>query len=567
MGTHRSRRMPPRGFTLVELLVVVLIVVLVGAATIKVAIFDQGGRKVSEAARMVQASIVGARDAAFRANAPRGIRLLPDPIFNGLNGGALAANRMISIGAAPDYNAGLASVSVAPANIVLPNGTMTSAVGFLTVTEASRHRRHVWGGRPSRSPTSRPPGTGTSARGTRSASATRAATTRSPGRPSSAPTTRRGRWAARRRRPCPPISTGTSTTVRRGCGIPPRGPPPEPGAPTRPTRCWAPPLGTSPSATDSHFAEFLLVVNGQDDDLDGWVDEGFDGIDNDGDGIIDPGFNGQDDDGDGIIDNPAELLWSYNAAKTQKSYFGGEYEPESFVGNEFNSLNISGSQTTDKPYTIVRRPVVTEGAREVMLPEGVVIDLTTWNGLSATPNGTLPERSRLPVDPYSFYVDVMIGPDGQVLTASAGQSAGAQSTGSTTNFPTSNMPFYHFWIAEREDVYDPMFGLTTSNVPQAQVPHSNPGNNGTLTPPVVNLLPMPQGTVGQWFAPSNGAITPQPYVPPQANGPYLKGDMRLVTLFVKSGQVITYDLGPSDFDPTDINQPYMQAQFGIKEAK
>ncbi len=43
--------------------------------------------------------------------------------------------------------------------------------------------------------------------------------------------------------------------------------------------------------------------------------------------------------------------------------------------------------------------------------------------------------------------------------------------------------------------------------------------------------------------------------------------MRLVTLFVKTGQVITYDLGLSDFDPTDINQPYMQAQFGIREAK
>ena len=108
--TRAYRAAGRRGFTLIELLVVVLIVVIVGAATIKVAIFDQGGRQVSEAARILQAAIVGARDAAFRANSPRGIRLLPDPTFNGLNGGALAASRMISIEAAPDYNSGLVSV-------------------------------------------------------------------------------------------------------------------------------------------------------------------------------------------------------------------------------------------------------------------------------------------------------------------------------------------------------------------------------------------------------------------------------------------------------------------------
>ena len=36
---------------------------------------------LSEAARLLQASLVGARDAAIHANAPRGIRLLPDPAF------------------------------------------------------------------------------------------------------------------------------------------------------------------------------------------------------------------------------------------------------------------------------------------------------------------------------------------------------------------------------------------------------------------------------------------------------------------------------------------------------
>ena len=329
----------------------------------------------------------------------------------------------------------------------------------------------------------------------------------------------------------------------------------------------------------AHYPEFLFVVNGQDDDGDGWVDEGFDGIDNDGDGVIDPAYNGIDDDGVNGVDDPGELTYGN----------GGEFEIEQFVGNEFNTLSLLAGGETNKRYTIVRRPVVSEGAREVALPQGVVIDLTTWNATGARGAGglqpTLPERSRLPIDPYSHTVDVMLTPDGQVMSANAGQSAGAMSSGT---FPTGNMPFYHFWIAQREDVYDPLFGTTTAisfvngtptPVPGPvagtfiQVPVANPNYNPSNPPPQTYLLPMPQGTVGEYITPGNGAKVPVQYVPTDSsgntspNGPFLKGDIRLVTLFVKTGQVLTYDLGVSNFDPTNTNMPYLQAQFGTREAK
>ncbi len=78
---------------------------------------------------------------------------------------------------------------------------------------------------------------------------------------------------------------------------------------------------TSPSSS--------IVVNGQDDDGDGWVDEGFDGIDNDGDGVIDPGFNGHRRRQRRHHRRAGRIALSSNwpAATT-----GGEYEPETVRG-------------------------------------------------------------------------------------------------------------------------------------------------------------------------------------------------------------------------------------------
>ncbi len=520
MDKRRSKRPVRRGFTLIELLVVVFIVVLVGAATIKVAIFDQGGRQVSEAARLLQATIAGARDAAFRSNSPHGVRLLPDPEFDGQTRGALAANRMIAIEAAPDYNTGLVSV------------TSSDLTGFLTIHE--------------------------------SVTMTVGAQLPIPNEPTS--------WywnirqgdkiriddSGRYYTVAGPMVVGAYNNSGQGAsGLynPERyvnnGPPGKFFLAGTGFVTYDPnPLNTVASG-GNHFSEFLRVVNGQDDDKDGWVDEGFDGLDNDNDGVIDPGYNGIDDNADGVIDDPGELNFGN----------GGEFELEQFVGNEFNSLNVGGE--SNKRYTIVRRPVVSEGAREVALPQGVVIDLTTWNAPGAlnaagTSQPTLPERSRVPIDPYSHYVDIMLTPNGQVMTAGAGQSTGAMS-GGMGSFPTSNMPFYHFWIAERGDVYDPLFGMTPAKsivqgspvtVPNTFVPLANPS---TANPPAVYLLPFPKDVAS--------------YVAPTTGGPYLAGDYRLVTLFVKTGQLLSYDLGTSDFDPFNTNAPYMHAQFGTREAK
>ena len=145
--------------------------------------------------------------------------------------------------------------------------------------------------------------------------------------------------------------------------------------------------------------EFLYVVNGQDDDGDGYIDDGFDGVNNDY-------VNGSDDvstpfDGNG---NPSMY---------------GEWETENWVGSLqalnnpdnpriYNNVLTGGTVpivTGNDPsnpgynltYTIARRPVVSPGVRETILPGPVVIDATTWiTAQGPNPTG---ERSRLPIDP------------------------------------------------------------------------------------------------------------------------------------------------------------------------
>ena len=113
LAAKRSRA-SRRGFTLIELLVVILIILLVSAVALPVVLPAMAHREVSEAARLMQAALVGARDSALRTHAPSGIRLLPDPAFplvylaNGQIDPTqpLAANRIIPIEAAPEYTEG-----------------------------------------------------------------------------------------------------------------------------------------------------------------------------------------------------------------------------------------------------------------------------------------------------------------------------------------------------------------------------------------------------------------------------------------------------------------------------
>jgi prepilin-type N-terminal cleavage/methylation domain-containing protein len=488
------RREFRRGFTLVELLVVVLIVVLVSAATLPVVIPAITHRQVSEAARILQASIAGARDAAIRTNAPRGIRLLPDPAFPGPS--PLAANRMISIEAAPDYTSGMVTINPpATPTLVDPISGNSFPVTMLRIHESIFDANGL------------------------------------PNEPTS------WYWNIRQGDRIRLDDSGRYYTVvgpmLNGIGS---------GNSERYINFGAPGYvddGSSNSVQNNpdplsarHYPEYLIVVNGQDDNGNGWVDEAFDGIDNDGDGVIDPGF-------DGINNNLA-----YNNA--------GEYEPEKFIGNQFATITTATPLANQK-YTIFRRPMVSESAREVALPQGVVIDLTTWNAATAvtingTPAGGLPERSRLPVDPYTYYVDILLSPNGQVLLGGAGQGT---SGGGGANSPVSSMPFYHFWLSEREDVYDTLW--TSNSAPNTGTPNFLPYANPYLAsnPRLPYLLPMPQGTPF--------------YPPPNTNLPFLKGDRRLVTLFVKSGLVVTNEV--ETFDGSDINLPYYQPQLGTRQSQ
>ena len=124
----RSRSTAGSGFTLVELLVVITIILLLSAATLPTIVPALSHRQVSEAARILQAALAGARDSAIRNNAPSGIRLLPDPVLNGVDPTTgqinpaliLAANRFVPIEPAPEYSEGFVSIGEVPVGFYVP---------------------------------------------------------------------------------------------------------------------------------------------------------------------------------------------------------------------------------------------------------------------------------------------------------------------------------------------------------------------------------------------------------------------------------------------------------------
>ena len=178
-------------------------------------------------------------------------------------------------------------------------------------------------------------------------------------------------------------------------------------------------------------------MNGVDDNANGWTDEGWDGVDNNGNGQVD------------------ELA---------------EWESEMWTGPSLTQ-NVN-----NVPYVIQRRPAPGPNAREVALPTQVVVDLTTWNSTR--------ERSRLPVNFYTGYVDILVNPDGSVVPTTV------YSTPASFGLASA---FLHFWLAERSDL-------------------AAPSSSATAAP----LLPLPQGLAPTLF-----------------NGLELKGEYRLVTLFAR----------------------------------
>ena len=498
---HATRRTGPRGFTLVELLVVIAIIALISAVALPMVLPALNERRVSESARLLQAILAGTRDAAIRANAPRGIRLLPDPIFNGQGSNPLASNRIIPIEPAPDYSEGLVDiVTFTPDPVNKPGVTQLRIVERLYTdsnnTIISNPTSWYWNLRQGDRIRFNDSGPYYTIAG--------------------------------------PMTIGPNSSTANTDRFINNGPPAS---------------VTFPRVAGSN--EFLIVTNGLDDDLDGFTDESFDGLDNDGDGVVDPAYNGLDDDGNNIVDDENTF---------------GEYENEKIIG----ALAAPGSNLLGLTYTISRRPIASPGARETTLPEGIVIDMTTWNaptsGLNPNNKATgpvlQPERSRVPVDPYTHYVDIMISPSGQVVQGGAGSGNSDYNSLS----PGANQPFYHFWLTEREGVMQPLFGSSSfliKNTANAMkndgvgfVPNVNPNYGSTATSQNY-MLPMPKDVFK-----NNNITMPAPY---DVGPVYLTGERRLVTLFVKTGQIVSNSI--ENFNVYDTNAPFYDAQTGTKESQ
>lgn len=492
-GTHDARLRG--GFTLTEMLVVILIIILISAATIPAVLPALNSRKVSEGSRILQSELARARDAAVRANAPRGFRLVPDPA-DPLRPVSLTCSRILPIEPAPDYSDGMIHRFVRGQSAIAgtPESMIAAAMinaGFITSAPQTDQLLMVREAKVIIDPIAQIP---------------------VPGEPTS------WYWNIRQGDRIQLSETGRYYTVIGPMRI---GPKPNASLPapdntmTNPERFinFGSPSNYLTGPTSANI-EFLILTDGVDDPVsdtipgNGFTDECFDGIDNDRDGVIDPAFDGLDNDGNGVVDDINEFFFNAFAGLVAPPF--GEFELESFQGN---------SRSTNNPqeYTITRRPVPSEGAREILMPTNVVIDLTT--ALTA-----LPERSRLPVDPATGFVDVLIAPNGQVVNAAP----------SANLAPPVAFPFYHFWICERDDVHDPF-------------------------PASMNLpfqLPMPKGTTGD---PRIGSAAYP------ATLQTLKGERRLLTVNTRTGAITPTAV--ETFYVNNPSYPYEAAEAGAKDVQ
>ncbi len=503
-----------RGYTLIELLVVLLIIMLLTAAMIPVVLPAIQQNEIRSAANLVYGELTRAHDQAVRDNRPGGIRLIPDAI-DPTRPQVVTASRLIAIEIGPDYSEGLVRPRLFdppggfpnPTPPGLPDPTLFAnnvAYPYLTVLEDKWEN------------------------------------VGSPGNPILVPRTPTS-WFFNLRQ-------GDRITLGdQGKSYTVAGPITNPTISYRPGGSVADPNGVvanyrnpapnperlinygpdslyDTSSPGTRTFEFLYLMDGVDNDEDGFQDEGFDGVDNDGDGIVDPGFNGLDDNGDGHIDEWYEVYLHRNAdgsliypgcpdtnmpGAALPPAYANEYEPEQGP----RRLPASGYMS----YSVSRRPVVSRGARELALPGQTVVDLTSWN--------LTRERSRLPIDPYSGVVDIVIAPNGQLVA----QGANANPA------PSQSLPFYHIWLGEREDLFNP-----------SQPPNPPPNNPGRQ-----NWLPMPREAIVQNVD----------YYP--ADLPTLKASQRLISVNARTGQIST--TANLQFDPLDLELPYRNAQQGIKE--
>lgn len=354
-----------------------------------------GHRQVSEAGRILQGALVGARDQAIHTGQPSGIRLIPDPAFDSIDSTTglldhsrpLAYSRIIPIGPAPEYSEGAVTVR--------PGASYLSAI-------------------------TNPDGDPKGSNVVLPSLVLEQAFADDKGAPN-APTS--WAWNIRVGDRIQVHDAGPWYTV---CG-------PVWQANPEGFVNWGPPGTVSPlNPSGSLPIEWLLLVNGRDDNGNGYADDGFDGVDNNGNGVV-------DEYGEWLPNQGFPL----QAGQTPTPG-----ETEAWIG-------ALAAGATSVPYTVHRRPMPQPGAREVALPTAMVIDATTVFGTQ--------ERSRLPVDPSSGNVDILVNPDGSVSYSLPWGSPSSVGLGAT---------FLHFWLAERQDVAIP------SGTAAPMLPITKPGGSG-----------------------------------------------------------------------------------------
>lgn len=557
---HRQRHRKPgpdRGFTLIEILVVISIILLVSIIAIPVTWSALSGRQVTDAARIFTGALVGARDSAIKYNEPRGIRLMPDPNLTipppgTQNAGSiqLVYNRMLPIEPAGDISDGRINIgpvpipdATFPPSYPVPNadGTygvypfpdvITGTARVLMVEESPYVGGYVT--------------------------------------PNGAPNSPCDWfWTVRVGDKIKIGGTGRSYTVVGPCTINPAGPTAQTQGNPELYVNVGPPGQVSPlkrSYYDSagnpfppvRNPQFLFVVNGDDDNGNGWVDEGWDGVNQNPfppptAPLTGTGRSPQPTD-DGIADNLIE--W-------ETETWVGAFPPVLVDPNVAPGVSPSAlwalataqHNIVDATYIIERRPVPTAGAREIALPAGTVIDATTWNSTA--------ERSRLPIDPGSLTCDVMLTSNGRYIPTTVYSSPSS----------ASQVPFLHFWLTDRKDVYPDGTLWGTSGTPALGNP--NPSATSTTNPQFYRL-PMTSDAMGPG---PGGVLVSGGFYPPATSPtfPVLKGDRRLVTLFGQSGLIVVNTIEtvvapnatipPEGFNVSDVNTPFYKAQAGQREAR
>jgi len=565
--TMTHQKSARHGFTLVELLVVLFIVGLVSAATLPIIIPTLNQRQVQEGSRILQQALINARFAAMSTGRPAGVRLLPDPVYNGPDGTdllrPLAYNRMLQLEPAPDFSDGEL--------VIHRNGASGKDVVDFFSNSVSWRQRMI--GTPPNADVSKGP--------------------QDPYRIDPRIVLRQFKKKSLGA-PTPVEPTSWSWNIRAGDRIAvgvqnninfviagPIAPfvggksyNPFTYNPERFVNLGNPDVMTTyqlptyyPNVYDPlnlnipdyYRSEILYVVN-----------EGnriFNGVDDNEDGVPDPAFNGVDDDGVNGIDDPCEVFFALNKSGNpidpQVDVVGPMLarmtgQPQDVIYNAIIEtlratfewdpavLSLGSGNNSPQEYTIKRRMVPSANSAEVGLPADVVIDATTALtgyvdsstnpplfvpqlappnvNYSNTNTVTMSERSRLPIDPFTRYVDIIFQPDGQVVTSAAS---------SVTSAPFQ-VPFYHLWLADRGDVFPP------TDLSKA---------GGKLSSP---RLPLAQGNVLQ-----NQHMN-------AANDEWaLKNERRLITIQTRTGRITSQSL--EMFDATDASVPYQDAQKGIAE--